>query len=136
MQQIGRNISIGALPFALLALSALPSLAPQPVEEFVVGARKRNPDDLEARANLAQQQAQADSTLGRVLPGVTSRGSYTRNQYGSTIDIALPGQPPNPITLVPTNQWDGSATLTVPLIDLAGFRRGSAAGTSAAAFAA
>src|SRR6202171_276128 len=135
MQQIGRNISIGALPFALLALCSLPSLALQPVEEFVVGARKRNRDDLEARATLAQQQAQADSTLGRVLPGVTARGSYTRNQYGSTIDIALPGQPPNPITLVPTNQWDGSATLTVPLIDLAGFRRVSAARTSAEAFA-
>src|SRR6267143_6693739 len=111
MQQLGRNISIGELLFVLLAFCSLPSLALQPLEEFVVGARKRNPDELEARANLAQQQAQADSTIGRVLPGVTASGSYTRNQYASTIDIALPGQPPNPITLVPTNQWNGSATL-------------------------
>src|SRR5882724_2619069 len=134
MQRIGRNIPLAALLFVLLALCSLPSLALQPVEEFVAGARKRNPDELEARANLAQQQAQADSTLGRVLPGVTASGSYIRNQYGSTIDIAQPGQPPNPITLVPTNQWDGSATLKVPLIDLAGFRRVSAARTSAEAF--
>src|SRR5882724_12432007 len=134
MPQIGRNTPIASLLFLLLALCSLPSLALQPVEEFAAGARKRNPDELEARANLAQQQAQADSTLGRVLPGVTASGSYIRNQYGSTIDIALPGKPPNPITLVPTNQWDGSATLKVPLIDLAGFRRVSAARTSAEAF--
>src|SRR6267143_4023475 len=134
MPQIGRNTPIAAPLFLLLSLCSLPSLALQPVEEFVVGARKRNPDDLEARANLAQQQAQADSTLGRVLPGVTATGSYYRNQYASTIDIALPGQPPNPITLVPTNQWSGSGTLRVPLIDLAGFRRVSAARTSAEAF--
>ena len=80
MQRIGRNIPMAALLFVLLALCSLPSLALQPVEEFVAGARKRNPDELEARANLAQQQAQADSALGRVLPGVTARGSYTRNQ--------------------------------------------------------
>ena len=134
MPQIGRNSPIAAPLFLLLSLCSLPSLALQPVEEFLAGARKRNPDDLEARANLAQQQARADSTLGRVLPGVTASGSYIRNQYGSTIDIAQPGQPANPITLVPTNQWDGSATLKVPLIDLAGFRRVSAARTSAEAF--
>jgi len=119
----------------LLALCSLPSLALQPVEEFVRGARQRNPDALEARANLSQNEAQADSALGRVLPGITARGSYARNQYGSQIDLALPGQPPQTVTLVPKNQWDGSATLTVPLIDLAGFRRVSAAKTSAQASA-
>src|SRR5256714_1995638 len=135
MQRIGRNIPMAALLFVLLALCSLPSLALQPVEEFVTGARKRNPDELEARANLAQQQAQADSALGRVLPGVTARGSYTRNQYGSQIDLALPGQTPQPVTIVPQDQWDGGATLRVPLIDLAGFRRVSAARTNAEAFA-
>ena len=135
MQRIGRNIPMAALLFVLLALCSLPSPALQPVEEFVAGARKRNPDELEARANLAQQQAQADSALGRVLPGVTARGSYTRNQYGSQIDLALPGQTPRPVTIVPQDQWDGGATLRVPLIDLAGFRRVSAARTNAEAFA-
>src|SRR5215813_10981760 len=117
----------------LLALCSLPSLALQPVEEFVRGARQRNPDSLEARANLSQDEAQADSTLGRVLPGITARGAYTRNQYGSVIDLAAPGQPPQPVTLVPRDQWDGSATLKVPLIDLAGFRRVSAARSTAEA---
>src|SRR5436309_495593 len=59
MQRIGRNIPMAALLFVLLALCSLPSLALQPVEEFVTGARKRNPDELDARANLAQPRYQA-----------------------------------------------------------------------------
>ena len=135
MQRIGGDIIVAALLFLLLVLYSLPSLALQPVEAFVVGARQRNPDELEARANLSQQEAQADSTLGRVLPGVRARGSYTRNQYGVVVDIAPPGGPPQPVSLVPRDQWDGSATLTVPLIDLAGFRRVGAARSSAQAAA-
>src|SRR5712672_1269791 len=134
MQRIGGDLVIAALLFLLLVLYSLPSLALQPVEAFVAGARQRNPDELEARANLSQQRAQADSTLGRVLPGISARGSYIRNQYGSQIDIATAGQPPQLITLLPQNQWDGTATLTVPPIDLAGFRRVSAARTTAEAF--
>jgi outer membrane protein TolC len=134
MQRIGGDILIAAALFVLLVLYSLPSLALQPVEDFVTGARQRNPDTLEARANLSQQEAEADVSLGRVLPGIGVRGSYTRNQYGSQIDIAAPGQPPQQVTIVPRDQWDGSATLTVPLIDLAGFRRVNAANTNAQAF--
>ncbi len=134
MQRIGGDIVIAALLFVLLVLYSLPSLALQPVEEFVAGARQSNPDELEARANLSQQRAQADSTLGRVLPGVSATGSLTRNQYSAQVDIAPPGQPPQRITIVPQNQWDGFATLRVPLIDLAGFRRVGAARTNAEAF--
>jgi len=83
MPQIGRNSPIAAPLFLLLSLCSLPSLALQPVEEFLAGARKRNPDDLEARANLAQQQAQADSTLAACclaspLAGPTSATSTDR----------------------------------------------------------
>jgi outer membrane protein TolC len=134
MQRIGGDIVIAALLFVLLVLYSLPSLALQPVEAFVAGARQSNPDELEARANLSQQRAQADSTLGRVLPGVSATGSLTRNQYSAQVDIAPPGQPPQRITIVPQNQWDGFATLRVPLIDLAGFRRVGAARTNAEAF--
>jgi len=131
MQRNGRSLLFATV----LLLSPLPALALQPVEVFLAGARKRNPDELEARANLAQQQAEATSTLGRVLPGISARGSYTRNQYSSQVDLALPGQPPQPVTLVPAGQWDGSATLRVTLIDLAGFRRVGAARSSAEAAA-
>src|ERR1700720_1505232 len=107
MQRIGGDILIAAALFLLLLLYSLPSLALQPVEAFAAGARQHNPDAIEARANLAQEQAQAASTLGRVLPGISARGSYTHNQYSSAIDIAPPGQPPQPITVVPSDQWDG-----------------------------
>lgn len=133
MQRIGGDILIAAVLFLLLVLYSLPSLALQPVEAFISGARQRNPDELEARATLSQQEAQADSTLGRVLPGIGARGSYIRNQYSSVVDIAPPNSPPQRVTLVPRDQWDGSATVTVPLIDLAGYRRVGAAKSSAQA---
>src|SRR4051794_18474826 len=121
--RIGNHLWLARLHLVLLALCSSSSLALQPVEAFVAGSRQRNPDELEARANLARQEAEADSSLGRVLPGISARGTYTRNQYSSGIDLASPGQPPQPVTLVPYDQWDASATLKVPLIDLAGFRR-------------
>jgi outer membrane protein TolC len=123
------------LLFLLLLLHSLPSLAVQPLEVFLAGARERNPDQLEARATALEQQGHALSALGRVLPGVTANGSYTRNQYSSAITLAQPGQAAQTVTLVPRDQWDGSATLTVPLIDLAGLRRVNAANASAGAAA-
>jgi len=74
-------------------LHSPPSLALQPLEMFLAGARERNPDELEARATVLEQQGQALSALGRVLPGVAANGSYTRNQYSSAITLAQPGQP-------------------------------------------
>src|SRR5260370_1458532 len=124
-----QSLRIAALLFAASVFCSPPSPALQPLEAFVAGARRQNPDALEATANLWQQQAQADPALGAVLPGVSARGSYTRNQYSSTIDVGLP----QPVTLVPKDQWDGSATLRVPLVDLAGFRKVSAARTTAEA---
>jgi outer membrane protein TolC len=129
MQRIGSDFVIAVLLFFLLVLYSLPSLALQPVEAFAQGARRRNPDALEAKANLAQEEAQAQSALGRVLPGVSARGSYTRNQYSSEIDLGTAGR----VTVVPSDQWDGTATVRVPLVDLAGFRRVSAARSTAEA---
>ena len=114
------------IPVALTLLSSLPSLALQPLDVFVASARERNPDALEAKAGLAQQRAQSDVALGRVLPGISARGGYTRNQHGTQVDLGN-----GPVTIVPVDQWDGSATVTVPLIDAAGWARTAAAKTSA-----
>ena len=115
------------LAAAFCLLAAPPAQALQPLDSFLASARTRSPDALEVQANLAQQQAQADVALGRVLPGITARGSLTRNQYDVLLDLG-PGQR---VTIVPLRQTDGLATLTVPLIDLAGFERVAAAKTSA-----
>jgi outer membrane protein TolC len=129
MRSIRTENLIAALLFGAAVLYSPPSAALQPLAEFVASSRRQNPDALEARANLSLQEAQADSALGRVLPGVSARGTYTRNQYSSTIDVGLP----QPVTIVPKDQWDGSATLKVTLVDLAGFHRVSAARTTAEA---
>ena len=135
MRRIRGDIAPAVLLFLFLVLHSPPSPALQPLETFLAGARERNPDELEARATALQQQGQALSALGRVLPGVAANGSYTRNQYSSAITLAEPGQPTQTVTLLPRDQWNGSATLTVPLVDLAGFRRVSAANASARAAA-
>jgi len=111
---------------ALVLLLAAPAFALQPLEVFVAAAGQHNPDALESQANLELQSAQADVALGRVLPGISARGTITRNQYDSFVDLS----PTERVTIVPLHQLDGSATLTVPLIDLAGFWRAAAARTS------
>src|SRR5206468_2513106 len=98
----------------------------QPLDAFLTSALDKSVDTLEAKANLAQQQAQSDVALGRVLPGVTARGTYTRNQYDSVVNLG--GQN---FTILPIEQWDAFGTLTVPLIDLAGWTRVKAANSLA-----
>src|SRR5207237_5503192 len=93
MKRIRRDIAAAVLLFLLLLLHSPPALALQPVETFLAGAREGNPDELEARATALEQQGQALSALGRVLPGVAANGSYTRNQYSSAITLAQPDQP-------------------------------------------
>jgi len=122
------SISLAALvvatPFAAKAL--------QPLEAFIQSGRQHSPDNDEARANLAQQNAQADVALGRVLPGISARGNYQRNQYQSTISVPIdPNAPPQTITITPYDQLFGSGSVTVTLVDLASFVRVSAARTGA-----
>ena len=123
-------------PLALLLLLApRASMALQSLEVFAAGARQRNPAALEARANLRERGAEADVALGRVLPGISFDGRYARNQYSSEIDLGALGGPNRTIVLLPKNQWNGTATATVPLVDLANFQRIGAARTEAEAAA-
>jgi outer membrane protein TolC len=133
------------LVLATFALMASPrvALAVQPLDVFLQGAQRANVDALEAQAVLLQQQANKDLTLGRVLPGIQARGTYTRNQYDVTfpfpetdaagnpvIDPATGRQAVDNVTVTPIQQFDITATVTVPLIDLAGFQRVAAAKTA------
>src|SRR5712692_10357766 len=100
----------------------------QPLEAFIDSARQHSPDNAEARANLAQQQAQADVALGHVLPGVSAKGNYIRNQYQSSVSVPIdPAAPPQTIVITPYDQLTGSASVNVTLVDLASFQRVSAA---------
>jgi len=108
----------------------------QPLEVFIQSARQRSPDNDEARANLDQQKAQADVALGRVLPGLSARGNYVRNQFQGSITAPTdPAAPPRTITITPYDQLTGSATVSATLIDLTNFLRVAAAETGAEASA-
>ena len=61
----------------LLLLSS-PAFALQPLDAFVKSALQHNPDALEAKANLDQQNAQHDLAFGRVLPGCEVCGVLRR----------------------------------------------------------
>ena len=106
---------------------ASPAAALQPLDEFLGSAMRRNADELESAANLAQQSAQSDAARGRLLPGLGASGSYIRNQYESQVAFPIAGGGLQLITITPHDQLLGTATLSVPLVDLANFRRLAAA---------
>jgi outer membrane protein TolC len=120
--------------FAGALLAASPAVALQSLEVFIAGARERNPDTQQARANLAEQNAQADLALGRQLPGVSVRGYYYRNQYQVLLSVPTTSGTFQTFEIQPKNQWAGTATLTVPLVDLANFWRIAAARTNAESY--
>ena len=129
-RKLYRCVWISLVPLALSVPFQAEAL--QPLEAFIGSARQRSPDNAEARANFAQQQAQADVALGRVLPGVSARGNYYRNNYQSSVSVPIdPAAPPQTIVITPYDQWVGSATVSVTLVDLASFVRISAANTGA-----
>jgi outer membrane protein TolC len=115
-------------------LVAAQASALQPLDGFLRGARTSSTDNAEARA--VRRQLAADAALGRALPGVSLRGTYTRNQYATTLGLpGVGGGPATSVTVTPHDQLDGTATLDVPLVDLASFARIAAARTSARASA-
>src|SRR6266702_313934 len=123
-----------ALLASAILLAAEPASALQPIATFLAGARTSAPDNAEARANLAQQRAEAGAARGRVLPGLSLGGTYARNQYESTVQLPGGGGAPISVTVTPRDQLIGTATLTVPLVDLSDLERAAAAGTNAGAF--
>jgi outer membrane protein TolC len=124
---------IGIVVVTSLIAASQPAAALQPLETFLHGASTFSPDNREARANAASRRAQKSAALGRLLPGLSLRGTYARNQYGTSVTIPADGGAAS-ITITPRDQLDGAATLTVPLVDFANYaRRGSASADAAAA---
>jgi outer membrane protein TolC len=118
---------------ASIVAAPRPAAALQPLDTFLRSASTHGPDNREARANAASQRAQETAALGRLLPGISLRGTYTRNQYESSVTLPAAGGPARSITIVPEDQLDGAATLAVPLVDLASHSRLRAARESTVA---
>jgi outer membrane protein TolC len=106
----------------------------QPLEEFLGGARKSGVDNAEARALRRQAAAEARAELGRALPRLSLRGDYVRNEFETVLQLpGAGGGPAETVTVTPRDQLDGTATLQVPLVDLASFARIGAARSGARA---
>ncbi|MEO8905468.1 MAG: TolC family protein [Polyangiaceae bacterium] len=104
----------------------------QPLSVFVAGAAN-NPASREARATVLQREAEQGTATGRLLPSLSAGATYTRNQY--EVALALPvaagamGAAATPTRLIiqPLNQLDANVALSVPIIDIGGWERRSAA---------
>jgi outer membrane protein TolC len=116
---------VGLAALALVTTSRT-AHALQPLEDFLSAGRGYNPNNQEAEALVRQREAEADQSLGRVLPSITARGAYTRNQYEVAVDFPVGGALQH-IVVTPKNQLDGIFTLDVPLIDVGGWYRIGAA---------
>jgi len=112
------------LVLSIACLLPLPAHALQPLADFVAGGRARAADVAEAAANRDALDASADVALGRVLPGVSASGTYTRNQYDSQVTFPATGTAPAvTVTITPIDQLNGAIALNVPLVNLANFWR-------------
>jgi outer membrane protein TolC len=125
----------GALSLAVCMLFARPTLALQPVGDFLARARTWNPQNRAARATTDQRDAEVGISTGSLLPDLAAEATYTRNQYEVTTGSLIPAGaavgaiPPNlpPIVIQPINQLDANVILTVPLINIANWDRRDAA---------
>jgi outer membrane protein TolC len=114
-----------ALVSGAVVTSAGSARALQPLEAFLSGAKEHNADVRVAKAMTEQRDAEVDYATGGLLPSLTARGIYTRNQFDSTVPKKYldPGFDPT----IPTDQVDGYARLSVPLVDIGAWERRSAA---------
>ncbi|MDB4969776.1 MAG: outer rane efflux protein [Myxococcales bacterium] len=120
--------SAGSIIVALAIVAApAPAQALQPLAEFLAGARTASVDNREAAMTAVEQQEEALVALGRELPDVLVRGTYTRNQFAAVFPVqAQPGGPTMNLTIQPYDQWDLFLQADAPLIDFAGWARARA----------
>ena len=116
----------------LCGLFSSKAFALQPLETFLKAARAANFDNRESAAGAEQRSAEADVAEGRLYPAFTAAGSYTRNQH--EVSLVLPGElggGGERMVIQPQDQLDGALTVSVPVIDIAAWRRVSAANAAA-----
>lgn len=108
------------------AVSALPGVAAatQPLDAFLERAQAQSFDAREASATERQRSAEADAALGRLVPALSVRGVYTRNQQ--EVVATLPGVTEQ-LVITPLNQLEAVFQLDVPIVDLASYYRYRAA---------
>jgi outer membrane protein TolC len=117
-----RNWLVGGLAGFLVFSASRPAKALQPLPAFLSAAKTANVDNKVAASLASQRAFEAEQAWDRLLPTLTMRASYTRNQYE-----AIARLPTGTATITPKNQLDAVFTLDVPLIDLGAWSKISAA---------
>jgi outer membrane protein TolC len=113
--------TIWASSFLLLFCPA-PAHALQPLSEFFSASHQASTDARQAALVTVQREADEMIAASQLLPSVSASGSYTLNQFESVISI---GQ--GSVVIQPRHGLSGSAQLSIPLLDLASWRRKKAA---------
>lgn len=109
-------------------LSARSAHALEPPATFLDGARAASTDNRRALAIERQRGEEAQENLGSVLPSLSASAIAVRNEREVTLTVNG-----NELNIQPRNQGYGSASVSVPLVDLAGWARYSAARSTAKA---
>ncbi|MBK9030573.1 MAG: TolC family protein [Myxococcales bacterium] len=112
---------------ALVAATAGPARAER-LAELLAAGRRHGRELAEAEATAAVADAATELARAPLWPTLTVGLGYTRNQHASIVPLGA-----EPLTIVPLDQLDATATLTVPLFDLAARRRATAAAADHAA---
>ncbi|MEZ4400306.1 MAG: TolC family protein [Kofleriaceae bacterium] len=111
-----------------LAASAAPSAArAQSLDELLAAGRRDGLAVAEVRAVADQAAAQAELARAPLWPVLSASAGYTRNQHASVVPLAT-----GSLTIVPLDQLDASASVTVPLLDVGARRRAAASAADAA----
>ncbi|MFO0558212.1 MAG: TolC family protein [Polyangiales bacterium] len=102
----------------------------QPVERFVEAAASSAVDVRESELSAQSRREDEWQALGRLLPSLSARAAYTRNQHEVSLTLPTGASSSNTITITPHDQVEASVTLDVPLVDPAGWARVRAARSS------
>lgn len=121
--------TLAALGSLGAALAARPASA-QPIERFVIAASRAAVDVRESELAARERQEDEWQSLGRLLPTLSARAAYTRNQNEVSLSLPTSATSSNTITITPHDQVEASVTVDVPLVDPAAWARVRAARTS------
>lgn len=120
-----------AFACALCFLPMSSALALQPLSTFLAGGRTWSTEGRAARLGAEQQAGTALGALGRVLPSVSARASYTRNEHEATLQLSGLDPSMQDIVLQAGNQYDAYLQVDVPVFDGAGWASVGSARASA-----
>lgn len=113
-----RRSALVALALVTTAARAAAEPTPIPLEDLIADAERHAVSVQRSARDLDLALATADTVDGGLWPRLEARVGYTRNQHDAV--VTLPdGDGTRSITITPFDQVEASATLTIPLLDLA-----------------